>query len=266
MTYFFWRPTAVGEVPVVVQRSNDELIGWSPDGARLLFTSDRTGTVGVWSVAIEGGRAQGPPQLLKAEIGVISPMGLTDSGAFYMATESGAGASGLKLAAFDYRTGRTVSPPIDVAQGFAESLSAPVWSHDGGFLVYKAQPVARRSGASDDALRIRDTKTGDVRELRVPLAEVNVMAVPNGQYLVAVGQDFKGDRGVYRIDITTGAVSALYVTEGGPLITPVLSRDWVENAVLHHAPSRRRIRLDGTETSLRAVSGKSSAVTQVFFS
>jgi dipeptidyl aminopeptidase/acylaminoacyl peptidase len=80
------------EVPVVVRPGNDEMLGWSPDGKWLLFTSDRTGSTDLWAVAFANGKTQDPPRWLKEDFGTKSwSVGLTSSGALYYLTNSGSG-------------------------------------------------------------------------------------------------------------------------------------------------------------------------------
>ena len=49
------------EVPLVSHPAEDAVLGWAPDGKRLLFRSDRTGSTGVWSIEVAEGRPQGSP-------------------------------------------------------------------------------------------------------------------------------------------------------------------------------------------------------------
>src|SRR5689334_10635611 len=45
---------------------------WSPDGLRLFFTSDLSGTRDLWSVPIANGQASGPPTLIRRDVGASS--------------------------------------------------------------------------------------------------------------------------------------------------------------------------------------------------
>ena len=63
------------EIPVAVHPSQDVLVGWSPDGKRVLFASDRSGSMGLWAVGFADGKVQGAPQLLKPDIGRHESMG-----------------------------------------------------------------------------------------------------------------------------------------------------------------------------------------------
>src|SRR5258707_1757255 len=71
------------EIPAVVHRGQDIMMGWSPDGNRLLFASDRTGSMDLWALPIANGKPLGAPELIKADIGRAESMGLTRSGALY---------------------------------------------------------------------------------------------------------------------------------------------------------------------------------------
>src|SRR5205085_1006138 len=68
------------EIPAIVSPSQDVVIGWSNDGRRLLFASDRGGSVGLWSVRFVGGNVEGSPEVLRRDIGELSPLGFTDAG------------------------------------------------------------------------------------------------------------------------------------------------------------------------------------------
>jgi hypothetical protein len=45
------------EVPLVSHPENDYPLGWTPDGKRVLFASDRAGTIGVWMIQVANGKA-----------------------------------------------------------------------------------------------------------------------------------------------------------------------------------------------------------------
>jgi hypothetical protein len=93
------------ELPAAVHPGNDAVIGWSPDGTRLLVSSERAGAPGIWSIAFANGRIDGPPQLLRPDIGRARPAGLTASGALFMTTPAVSIGSDIKLASFDFRRG-----------------------------------------------------------------------------------------------------------------------------------------------------------------
>ena len=50
------------EMPLVKHPADDLVLGWTPDGKKVLFASDRTGaTMSVWAVEVSDGKPQGSP-------------------------------------------------------------------------------------------------------------------------------------------------------------------------------------------------------------
>lgn len=72
----------------VVAPGQDCVMGWSPDGTRLLFASDRMGALGLWALPMADGQAQGAPALVKADIAPAA-IGMTKSGGLFTAVEIG---------------------------------------------------------------------------------------------------------------------------------------------------------------------------------
>ena len=143
------------------------MVGWSPDGKHLLFTSDRTGSIGLWALPIASGTPQGNPELVKPNIGAIVPVGLTAAGALYYAVPAARLLARIQVATFDFGTGKLLSPPVDVApEGVLESNVSPDWSPDGKYLAYLSQSATGSQGFS---IKIRSVETGQVRELRPKL-------------------------------------------------------------------------------------------------
>ncbi|MFO7733950.1 MAG: tetratricopeptide repeat protein, partial [Candidatus Aminicenantes bacterium] len=71
------------EGPLVRHPANERLLGWTPDGNHILFASDRSGAIDAWVLPVTNGRPGGEAELLRKDIGEISPLGLTRDGAFF---------------------------------------------------------------------------------------------------------------------------------------------------------------------------------------
>ncbi len=56
---FVMRVDGSRDTAAVVHRASDAVVGWSPDGRSLLFASDRSGALALWSVPIANGRPAG---------------------------------------------------------------------------------------------------------------------------------------------------------------------------------------------------------------
>ena len=76
------------EIAVVSHPSDDDVLAWTLDGKTLLFRSDRRGTEDVWRISLEGGKPKGDPQLVKQNLGNITPWRLTSEGHFYYTIKS----------------------------------------------------------------------------------------------------------------------------------------------------------------------------------
>jgi Tol biopolymer transport system component len=204
------------EVPVVVHPSQDALLGWSPDGNQLLFASDRSGSMGLWSQRVAGGLAHGSPELLKSDIGEIQTMGIGSSGTLHYASWPRLGGD-IQTATFDFNTGAFSSPPMEAVSTHVGSNILPDWSPDGGYLAY----ASRRSSAGSHyfVVGIRAVGSGQVREI-VPNPNFQILVALSWSHdrksLVIGGRDTKGRNGVFRMDAQTGRASMIVETKGAP--------------------------------------------------
>jgi Tol biopolymer transport system component len=212
----------------VSNESNDVLVGWSPDGKWLLFTSDRWGTTDLWGASVSDGKTIGQPLQLRSNIGAgFRPMGWTPFGALYYKTSQGGGdsTSRLQLASLDWNTGLLSSAPVGT-RGYLENSSQSAWSPDGKSLAYLST-LRGRAGNESPLLAIRSVATGSTRELRPKqLSTIGVVEgwSPDGRALWVVANDTKGPEldlgdGLYRIDVETGdAVAVIQYDQYDPKI------------------------------------------------
>lgn len=181
------------EVKAIEHPAHDVVMAWAADG-QLLFASDRTGSMGLWALAVADGKPQRAPTLLKPDIGTTMSQGVTAAGALY--TVKDASTESLQIAPVDLRAGRLTGPAV--LENFRSGR--PAWTRDGKQLAYKW------TGASDvPAIIVRTVDSGETRELRPSLLYINEPQwLDDGRSLVTAGRDFNGRGVVVRIDARTG--------------------------------------------------------------
>jgi len=196
------------ETPLVEHPGDDFVLGWAPDGKRILFASDRSGVLSAWVIAVEDGKPKGAPELVKQDIGNIVPMGFTQTGALYYGLRTGM--PDVYIATLDPATGRVVTPPTPVNPRLLGRASSPAWSPDGQFIAYLRRGAGPQNlVVGPRVICIRSLKTGEEREISTPLTfEINYRLhwSPDGRFLLATGMDIKGRGGLYRIGVQSGEV------------------------------------------------------------
>jgi Tol biopolymer transport system component len=193
-----------GKAQAVV-RDVRSVVGWSPEGTRLLFMSDRAGTGGLWALPFADGKVQEPPELLKSDIGPSLPLGVTVSGALYVYKHISS--RDIAIAPIDLEAGRLLGPPVSFTKGFIEDAAFPNWSPDGKFLAY---PVPCDNGC----FAIRSVATGQVRRVAPTLAQAYAPSwSPDGRSLLARGKDANGRQGIFQIDVATGVATAVVLAD-----------------------------------------------------
>jgi Tol biopolymer transport system component len=187
------------EIPAVVYPGNDVAVGWTPDGRHLLFASNRGGSKGLWALPWADGKPQGEPELIKTDINLEAPLGVTRAGALYYGVTLSQ--HDVYVAELDANSGNILSPPTRPIEQFVGTNHSPDWSPDGKSLAY----VSRKA-----ILAIRAMDSGQTRELRPALSAVYLPRwAPDGRSLAVLGLDEKGRQGVYRVDAQTGATSLI---------------------------------------------------------
>ena len=142
--------------PLIRHQAKHEVIGWTPDGKRVLFRSDRSGTTDAWLLDVADGKAQGEATLLRKPF-EESTLGMTRAGRLYYQT--GTWQNDALIAEMDMATGQVIAPPQPASRRWTGINDFPDWSPDGRFLAYL------RGGRPDPTIVIRATDTGDEREI-----------------------------------------------------------------------------------------------------
>jgi Tol biopolymer transport system component len=207
------------EIPVVQNPANDKLLGWTPDGKHIFFTSDRMGSWDGWVLKMAGCEPSGLPQLVNVSMANVSPIGFTRGGSFYY--ELSRRSYGVYIASLDLETGKVLSSPKPV--GYTGTEGAPDWSPDGKYLAY----CTRLRDSKRWIIHIRSVETGQERQLDAKLRGFRLLRwCPDGRSILVT--DFfqkKLHNIVYKIDVLTGERTVLLRTKTSNILHAALSPD-----------------------------------------
>jgi serine/threonine protein kinase/Tol biopolymer transport system component len=198
-----------GEWPLVEHPASDMFPSWMPDGHRVLFTSDRTGALGLWMIRIVEGRAIGEPEVLSRDMGRMTPLGPTNAGGFFFRLETGL--VDVYTVSLDSVSGTVVGKPQPVLPNRVGSNISSDWSADGRHLAYVKikNPAGPAQGDPfSRALSIRDISTAQERDLWPALAFfIAPRWAPDGRSVLVNGVDLKQRTGLHRVDVSSGRVT-----------------------------------------------------------
>jgi WD40 repeat protein len=181
---------------LVANPADDLLVGFSPAG-RLMFASDRSRSMALWSQEFAGGRTQGAPVNIKSDFGYPWIHGLTSTGALYVT--KGVSDWDVHFAGIDLESGKLRGTPV-AAQRFP-SRGRPDWSADGKQLLYVD---CSNFGGGPCVMTVRNMETGQTREVRPALHYMGFPRwSPDGRSMLTSGRDLKGRRGLFLIDAAT---------------------------------------------------------------
>jgi len=227
-------------VALVEHSANDTVLGWSPDGSRVLFVTDRAGTSDVWAIQVVNGRGRGVADLVRPDIGAISAswLGLTRDGSYYFGRDSWV--NDVYVTTLDPVTGAADEPQRLVSHVLFDT--SVEWSPDG-------QELAYATDGGDVVLGVWTISTGAERRLPLEMTQVHAFQphwAPDGGSLLAQGRNLQLGglaQGFYRIDVQTGDLRPLLVNEAGQTAGtaewPVWSSD-AKTMFYRRADPRRR--------------------------
>jgi len=208
----------------ILHPADDRLVGWTPDGNRLLFASDRTPSRSLWGMTVSPGGGLSRPEVVLASFEGES-QGLTGDGDLYYGmirelvdvalAEADLGDPGYAGEL------RLVSPRRTGSTGW------PDWSQDGSRLAYIAFPQG--FGGGEWAVAVFTPAEGTERLLSPsPGFRGGRNRVtggprwsPDGRFLALEADGVEGGRGIYTIDVETGSTSLAARDVGGqPVWSP----------------------------------------------
>jgi len=201
-----WNTSTEKDSVLIHNPAYNSALGWTPDGSRMIFTSNRSGTRDLYAVRIKNGGLDGEPELLRSDIGTKT-LFLTSDGRLFRFENTGTTRS--YIANVDPKTGKLAGTSTLVDANYPDAESA-AWSADGKELYYLIW-----KGASDNqkqVLMIKSEVTGETRE--VPENQAlsyysNPVLSPDGSKFMVIGASKSDGYGLFAVDSKSGDVSQL---------------------------------------------------------
>ena len=225
------------EIPVVVHAANDVIAGWAPDGTTLLFTSDRSGSNGVWAVPVAKGAPAGAARLVKPDLGSRAfAIGVASSGSLVYWRQPSS--LNVYVAEVDFETGKVVTAPAEASDAYLLTNEGAEWSPDGSQLVFLSDRPNNVKALSIVSVGGTESR----REWRPELDWFNRPRwAPDGSVTVQ-GVDLTGRQGIHRIEVPSGRVSPIVSCGQG---VSCIQASWSPN---------------GEHLAYRRISGREAAV------
>jgi Tol biopolymer transport system component len=199
------------EIPLFKHPADDRLLGWTPGGDWILFSSDRSGTWDAWIVPIGDGKPEGDPLLVKRDFGQeLEPMGFTQDGSFFFVDRIWL--EDIYAVEIDTEKTKILRPPKKMAQRFEGSNWGPVWSPDGQSLAY----LSRREpeGLKSTAICIKNMNTEEEVELFPKFKSYRRLCwFPDGKSFLVSGTDENNQTGLFKVDVKTGHIDLVVTGE-----------------------------------------------------
>ncbi len=214
---FTIREDGTGEKPAVEHAADDYPVGYTSDSKRLLFASDRSGSVDLWSTRVAG-NDNGPsiPIRIRRDLGVINPIGIaSNQSLYYVLSQCSADVFTSSLSP----TYDAILPSKVIATRFAGYNSGPDWSPSGEEIVYQVGQAGSPDGISLVFLNLQTGEERLVFPLLLQFSRPRYTA--GGKFVVVHGVGRDGVQGLYQVDSRSGAQVLLARGEGDELANPI---------------------------------------------
>ncbi len=198
------------DLTLVSSRADERILGWSPGGDTILFSSTTHGRRNLYLLPIAEGRPDGEPRLVADGLDqyLVQSLGFTAGGEYFYGVRHWV--NDLYTATADWEVG-TVQALEKVATRLSAASSAD-WSPDGRSLAWV---VDRAESHHFRSLVVRTNETGE--EVHLPLRILHRHGYhprwTSAEELVIHGNNSEFHSRLFRIDASTGAVKEVVPVE-----------------------------------------------------
>lgn len=197
------------ETPLIQHAADDDVLGWMPDGERILFASDRGGSYGIWVARVTNSQVVGEPILVRSDTTDVDSLGITRQGDFYYGLRTRD--SDVYVANLDAAASTASSRPTRLPSRFVGGKLGAAWSPDGARIAYTKETTA---SDSTPTLAVQDVSTGVTQSFPLPLDNVYYPVwMPDGHAIVVQGRDKQLRQGLHRVDLETGVLTSIAVRD-----------------------------------------------------
>jgi Tol biopolymer transport system component len=211
------------ETEVVKTAGINEAPVWTPDGARLLFVSNRSGSLDLWSVPVRDGKAAGAASLERPAIGKILPIGIAPSGSFYYVRDRGE--ENVFIANIAADGGKVGGPAAILTENSAGSNRSPAWSPDGKFIAFKRRGAGNHLGYD---LVVRAVATGEEKTYTsnsMAGSQTQPVWFHDGKGILLAMADNQNKTSYHRLDLKSGEFTEVVAPDPLFLSLSALSPD-----------------------------------------
>jgi Tol biopolymer transport system component len=184
---------------------------FGPDGGHVSFPSDRSGRWDLWGIPVRNGKATENPELLKADIGRMTSLGVSNDGTLWLSQT--VEQLDAWTAAIDPATWTVRGEPTRVSTKYVSSSRAPRWSPDGSKLAWVVLPEHAASYGMVNATFVVRNGANE-RQYAVPFHNSyntgNYRWLPDGKGLLMIEWGQPQRRTYRRLDLETGEIRLLF--------------------------------------------------------